>query len=66
VPVKKLEQEVVKAQPRADRRSKKRTYPADGEIAHRAYQLYLERGGEHGRDWEDWLRAERELMSPSR
>jgi hypothetical protein len=30
-------------------------------IAARAYALYLERGGEHGRDAEDWLAAEREL-----
>jgi Protein of unknown function (DUF2934) len=25
------------------------------------YQLYEQRGGEHGRDWEDWFVAEREL-----
>ncbi len=30
-------------------------------IAERAYQLFLARGGEHGHDFEDWLRAEREL-----
>jgi hypothetical protein len=29
--------------------------------AHRAYELYLARGGEDGRDLEDWLTAEREL-----
>jgi hypothetical protein len=27
----------------------------------RAYELYLQRGGDHGHDWEDWFRAEREL-----
>jgi hypothetical protein len=27
----------------------------------RAYALFEERGGEHGRDWEDWFRAEAEL-----
>ena len=32
-------------------------------IASRAYQLFTERGGVHGHDWEDWLSAERELMS---
>lgn len=32
-----------------------------GEIACRAYQLFEERGGEPGRDWEDWFLAEREL-----
>ena len=31
------------------------------EIARRAFQLYLARGGEHGYDLDDWLRAEREL-----
>jgi hypothetical protein len=35
--------------------------PTYDEIARRAYQLYEDRGGEHGRDQEDWLRAEREV-----
>ncbi len=30
-------------------------------IALRAYEFFVERGGEHGHDVEDWLRAEREL-----
>jgi hypothetical protein len=30
-------------------------------IAHRAYELFETRGCEHGRDWEDWFRAESEL-----
>ena len=30
-------------------------------IAKRAYELYAERGGEHGRDQDDWLRAEQEV-----
>jgi hypothetical protein len=30
-------------------------------IRRRAYEIYLERGSEPGRDLEDWLRAEREL-----
>jgi hypothetical protein len=33
----------------------------DDDIARRAYELYEERGGEHGHDVDDWLRAEREL-----
>jgi hypothetical protein len=33
------------------------------QIAARAYELYLARGGSHGRDWDDWLAAERELSS---
>jgi hypothetical protein len=32
------------------------------EIARRAYELYEERGGEHGHDLDDWLQAERELQ----
>jgi hypothetical protein len=32
-----------------------------GDIARRAYDLYLARGGQDGHDLEDWLRAEREL-----
>jgi hypothetical protein len=31
-------------------------------IAARAYELFLERGGLHGYDMEDWLTAEDELM----
>ena len=34
------------------------------EIKRRAYEIYLERGEEPGRDLEDWLQAERELASP--
>jgi hypothetical protein len=35
--------------------------PSREEITHVAYALYIQRGGEHGRDVEDWVRAEREL-----
>ncbi len=33
------------------------------QIAQRAYDLFLERGGQHGYHLEDWLRAEAELMA---
>ena len=33
----------------------------DEEIRRRAYEIYLERGEQPGRDLEDWLQAEREL-----
>jgi HSP20 family protein len=33
-------------------------------LAARAYQLFEGRGREHGRDWEDWFRAEAELLRP--
>ncbi len=38
--------------------------PADEEIALRAYELYLARGGEDGHDLEDWLEARRQLEDP--
>jgi hypothetical protein len=30
-------------------------------VARRAYELFLERGGVHGHDLDDWLAAERQL-----
>jgi Protein of unknown function (DUF2934) len=30
-------------------------------IRRRAFQLYEERGCEHGHDWDDWLQAEAEV-----
>jgi Protein of unknown function (DUF2934) len=38
---------------------------ADGDVARRAYDLYLGRGCEHGHDVDDWLQAERELRPTS-
>jgi hypothetical protein len=32
-------------------------------IAERAYELHHHRGGHHGQDLEDWLTAEREVLS---
>jgi hypothetical protein len=39
--------------------------PLVEEISHRAYGLYLERGGDHGHDVDDWVRAEKELSDAS-
>jgi hypothetical protein len=36
--------------------------PTQDQIRLRAYQIYLERGGHHGQELDDWLRAERELQ----
>jgi hypothetical protein len=33
----------------------------DEDIRRRAYEIYLERGQQPGRDLDDWLQAEREL-----
>lgn len=38
-----------------------RSAPTHEEIALRAYEIYLERGGAPGDALEDWTRAEREL-----
>jgi len=35
--------------------------PTEEDIRLRAYEKFLERGGAHGRDVEDWIDAEREL-----
>lgn len=35
--------------------------PTHDEIAEAAYHRYLSRGREHGRDFDDWLEAERRL-----
>lgn len=37
--------------------------PSDEEIRLRAYHRYLERGGGHGMDFEDWLDAKRDLQN---
>jgi hypothetical protein len=31
------------------------------DIAHRAFELYVRRGGQPGKDVEDWVKAEKEL-----
>jgi hypothetical protein len=35
--------------------------PTVDQIRQRAYQLYLERGGTHGQDLDDWYVAEKQL-----
>ena len=35
--------------------------PSREQIAQRAFELFLARGGQHGHHVEDWLRAEREI-----
>ncbi len=37
--------------------------PGPEDIALRAYQIYLERGGAPGNPLDDWTRAERELLA---
>ncbi len=37
--------------------------PSEDEIRIRAYHRYLERGGNHGAEFDDWLEAERDLRA---
>jgi Protein of unknown function (DUF2934) len=37
--------------------------PTQAEIALRAYDIYLQRGGEPGKELEDWMQAERQLIT---
>ncbi|MGB0036612.1 MAG: DUF2934 domain-containing protein [Candidatus Acidiferrales bacterium] len=37
-------------------------HPTREEIEQRAYQIYVDRGSAEGKDREDWLQAERELL----
>jgi len=45
------------------RTTPKQDVPTREQIAQRAYELYQQRGGEHGRDLEDWLAAEKQLRN---
>lgn len=40
--------------------------PSHEQIAQRAYEIYLERGGAPGDPMQDWLRAEQELTAPAK
>jgi len=51
-----------KSSPAGSKAPRSTSHPINEEIEFHAYQMYLERGGEHGRDVEDWLQAERELL----
>jgi Protein of unknown function (DUF2934) len=40
--------------------------PSTEEISRRAYEIFLERGGAHGSDSDDWLQAELELRAKTK
>jgi len=48
----------------------KRDFPTDYEfrdkVALRAYEIYEDRGGQNGRDIDDWLQAETDLLAETR
>ena len=37
--------------------------PTQDEIQLRAHEIHMQRGGEHGNDFDDWLQAELELKA---
>ena len=39
---------------------------SDEEVAIRAHEIFMNRGGEHGRDLDDWVQAKSELSPESR
>ncbi len=45
--------------------NKRASRPTYEEVARRAFEIYEARGGEHGRDQEDWDAAEAELGKPA-
>ena len=45
----------------AQRNAAPRSGPTQEQIARRAYEIFLARGGQHGNPEADWLQAEREL-----
>ncbi len=47
----------------AETEAKKLQQPTHEQIARRAYELYLERGGAFRHDLEDWFQAEKELRN---
>lgn len=57
----KTDERASTAADRALKLSNRSAQVADSDVARRAYDLYLARDCEHGRDVDDWLQAEREL-----
>ena len=48
-----------------EERERLRRSTREEEIRNRAYEIYLQRGGQPGYELEDWLQAERELANES-
>jgi hypothetical protein len=60
---KTLNQKVDRVTPPTRAESQHRYFEILGSrIADRAYELYVQRGSEHGHDIEDWLAAERQIL----
>lgn len=59
---KNVTEEVPVSAPAADEASIQNE-PSPEAVARRAYEIFLERGGAHGNDSDDWLQAELELRA---
>lgn len=42
---------------------RKQVEPTHAQIREKAYELFHERGGTHGRDFDDWIAAEQQLRA---
>jgi len=51
--------------PTTDKSRAAKNQPTREQIALRAYRIYTERGGMPGNELEDWVEAERQLLSES-
>jgi hypothetical protein len=65
-PAKKKKQDVSAKPPTPTRYPAVRAVPESQAIASRAYELFVQRGGQHGHDWEDWFNAQRQLVQGDR
>ena len=52
--------------PKTKKTTAVKSTPTQDQIAARAYEIYLERGSIPGDPMQDWLRAERELATPTK
>jgi hypothetical protein len=52
--------------PKTSKTPSPKSNPTREQIALRAYEIYLQRGGAPGYELEDWTRAERELLENSK
>lgn len=37
--------------------------PLEEQVRRRAHEIYLQRGGQDGSDWDDWFQAEQEIQT---
>lgn len=61
-----MSKKVKSSLPAAKKTRAAKNAPTHEEIALRAYEIYLERGGSPGDALQDWTQAERELLEKSK